>query len=77
MAEDGEKGLAGAWGRGQRIDRRRFELLKLAYVEARYSDQYDVSAEDLASLMATARNLRDRVTTACEIRIKALRQPIV
>lgn len=74
LAEAGDQSLAFAWPREQRLDRRRFELLKRAYVEARYSDQYDVSAEDLTSLMATARDLRDRVAGACEARIKSLRE---
>lgn len=75
LAEAGDHSLAVAWPREQRLDRRRFELLKRAYVEARYSDQYDVSAEDLTSLMATARKLRDHVASACEARVKSLREP--
>ena len=74
LAEAGDQSLAAAWPREQRLDRRRFELLKRAYVEARYSDQYDVSAEDLTSLMATARDLRESVAEACEARIKSLRE---
>jgi predicted nucleotidyltransferase/HEPN domain-containing protein len=75
LAEGGDQSLAEVWPREQRVDRRRFELLKRAYVEARYSAQYDVSADDLTSLMATARDLRDRVAAACEARIKSLREP--
>ena len=74
LAEAGDQSLAAAWPREQRLDRRRFELLKRAYVEARYSDQYDVSMEDLTNLMATTRDLRDRVAGACEARIKSLRE---
>jgi predicted nucleotidyltransferase/HEPN domain-containing protein len=39
LAEDHEPALVAAWPREQRDDRRRFEHLKRAYVEARYSDQ--------------------------------------
>lgn len=53
--------------------RRRFELLKRAYVEARYSDQYDASVEDLEWLMARARRLRDLVADLCRLRIAALK----
>ena len=74
LAEAGDQSLAAAWPREQRLDRRRFELLKRAYVEARYSDQYDVSAEDLTSLLATARKLRDHVAVVCEARIRSLRE---
>src|SRR5690606_8968089 len=37
LAEDKEARLIAAWPRDSKIDRRRFELLKRAYVEARYS----------------------------------------
>ena len=53
--------------------RRRFELLKRAYVEARYSDQYDASAEDLDWLMSRARHLRDLVADLCQTRIAELK----
>ncbi|MNN79084.1 hypothetical protein D3C81_1956950 [compost metagenome] len=65
--------LVAAWPREQRADRRRFELLKRAYVEARYSDQYDASAEDLEWLMARARALRDFVADLCQSRIAELK----
>lgn len=73
LAEGVDARLVQAWPREQRADRRRFELLKRAYVEARYSDQYDASAEDLAWLMARARALRDLVTDLCQARIAELR----
>lgn len=73
LAEDVDKRLVEAWPREQRIDRRRFETLKRAYVEARYSDQYDVSAEDLAAISSCARNLRDLVIRSCEERIAGLK----
>ena len=72
LAEDLDKSLVAAWPRKQRADRRRFELLKRAYVEARYSDQYDVTAEDLAHLDASARQLRDLVLASCQRRLAQL-----
>jgi len=42
-------------------------------VEARYSDQYDASVEDLEWLMARARRLRDLVADLCRLRIAALK----
>lgn len=72
LAEDVNTGLVEAWPREHRFDRRRFELLKRAYVEARYSDQYDASAEDLDWLMARARHLRDLVAALCQTRIAEL-----
>ncbi len=73
LAEDADKALAAAWPREARADRRRFELLKRAYVEARYSDQFDVSVEDLGALTQSARRLRDLVDVACKTRLEQLR----
>lgn len=73
LAEDVDTRLVEAWPREQRADRRRFELLKRAYVEARYSDQYDASAEDLEWLTARARILRDLVANLCQSRIAELK----
>lgn len=73
LAEDVDTRLVDAWPREQRADRRRFELLKRAYVEARYSDQYDASAEDLEWLTARARVLRDLVASLCQARIAELK----
>ncbi|MFC5345570.1 nucleotidyltransferase and HEPN domain-containing protein [Brevundimonas staleyi] len=73
LAEDVDRRLVEAWPREQRLDRRRFETLKRAYVEARYSDQYDVTAEDLEALTASAQRLRTLVTESCEARLAQLR----
>lgn len=72
LAEDVDKRLIEAWPREQRIDKRRFETLKRAYVEARYSDQYDVSVEDLEALATCAHRLRDLVAEICEERLGEL-----
>ncbi|MDQ1193795.1 putative nucleotidyltransferase/HEPN domain-containing protein [Brevundimonas vesicularis] len=73
LAEDVDKRLIDAWPREQRIDKRRFETLKRAYVEARYSDQYDVTVEDLGALASSARRLRDLVSETCQERILSLK----
>lgn len=72
LAEDTDKRLTAAWPREQRADRRRFELLKRAYVEARYSDQYDVDAGDLALQLEAAVRLRNLVAATSEERIAEL-----
>lgn len=61
LAEDKEPRLVEAWPRASKIDRRRFELLKRAYVEARYSANYEIAVEDLDALANSARRLRDLV----------------
>jgi uncharacterized protein len=73
LAEDIDTRLVEAWPREQRADRRRFELLKRAYVEARYSDQYDASVEDLEWLMTRAQTLREIVAELCQARIAELK----
>ena len=72
LAEDADRRLTAAWPRETRHDRRRFEFLKRAYVEARYSDQYDVTPEDQAALTEAATRLRDLVAGACRERIDRL-----
>lgn len=74
LAEAVDQRLVEAWPRTDRMDRRRFELLKRAYVEARYSDHYDVSPEDLRWLFASVECLRDLVAVSGEARLQALRQ---
>lgn len=61
LAEGKEPRLVEAWPRASKIDRRRFELLKRAYVEARYSANYEIAVEDLDALANSARRLRDLV----------------
>lgn len=47
-------------------------MLKRPYVEARYSDQYDLSSDDLARLMNGARRLQSLVQASCERRLRRL-----
>lgn len=74
LAEDKEPRLVEAWPRATKIDRRRFELLKRAYVEARYSPNYSISVEDLDALFTSVKRLRDIVSELCEKRIAELRR---
>ncbi|HJP70024.1 MAG TPA: HEPN domain-containing protein [Sphingomicrobium sp.] len=61
LAEDKESRLVQAWPRATKIDRRRFELLKRAYVEARYSANYEIGTDDLDALTKSVRDLRELV----------------
>jgi predicted nucleotidyltransferase/HEPN domain-containing protein len=74
LAEDNEPRLIEAWPRASKIDRRRFELLKRAYVEARYSANYEISRDDLEALSAAVRRLRDLVEQVSLERIAKLRE---
>ena len=76
LAEDSEPRLIGVWPRDRRLDRRRFQLLKRAYVEARYSTAYQIDVDDLTEILACVRSLRDvveHVSRECleELRAKA------
>lgn len=73
LSEDQEQRLIAAWPRESRQDRRRFELLKRAYVEARYSDQYEMTGADLSWLAAGVGRLRDAVEGIGRERILELR----
>jgi predicted nucleotidyltransferase len=73
LAEDSEPRLIEAWPRATRIDRRRFELLKRAYVEARYSASYEIGSDDLDALSQSVRTLRDIIEAVSRERIETLR----
>ncbi|HEX8444404.1 MAG TPA: HEPN domain-containing protein [Allosphingosinicella sp.] len=73
LAEDSEPRLIEAWARATKLDRRRFELLKRAYVEARYSASYAIETTDLEALSASVRRLRDIVEEVARERIEQLR----
>ena len=75
LAEDLEPDLR-VWPRDTREARRRFELLKRAYVEARYSEHYAISDADLIWLGERAEALIAAVETACAARIAALKSKV-
>jgi predicted nucleotidyltransferase len=61
LAEDNEPRLVDAWPRERRLDRRRFQLIKRAYVEARYSTAYSIDRDDLSDVLQSVQRLRDLV----------------
>jgi len=74
LAEDKEPRLIDCWPRATKLDRRRFELAKRAYVEARYSASYEVSVDDLEAIGVSVRNLRDTVDASSCAWLAELRQ---
>jgi len=74
LAEDREPRLVEAWPRSTKLDRRRFELTKRAYVEARYSAAYAIDNEDLQAIRAAVTSLRDIVETVSREWLDGLRQ---
>lgn len=68
-AEELDKRLIVAWPRDNRLARRRFELLSRAYVEARYSLNYEISDEELKWLVDRVKALQDMVEVICQERL--------
>ncbi len=68
-AEDLDTRLVDAWPRDSRVARRHFELLSRAYVEARYSASYEITAEELNWLIRRVKVLQDTVEMVCRERV--------
>jgi hypothetical protein len=57
--------LIPAWPRSNRFEKRSWELLRRAYVEARFSAHYAITAEELAWLLDRVTDLQARVERSC------------
>lgn len=66
--------MIAAWPREARVDRRRFELVKRAYVEARYSASYEIGTDDLTAIASSVRALRNVVEQVSSGRLDDLRR---
>ncbi len=71
-AEQLDMRLAEAWPRGTKFEQRSFELLRRAYVDARYSPHYKISAEELAWLGKRVTALQDLVKVVCREKLGML-----
>lgn len=74
LAEDKEPRLIDCWPRATKVERRRFELAKRAYVEARYSASYEISSDDLRAITAAVHKLREIVESVSREWLDHLRQ---
>ena len=72
QAERIDDRLFEAWPREAKADRSRFEKLKEAYIKARYSKHYAITADELEWLGARVQHLADIVETICRDRIAEL-----
>ena len=72
QAERLDRRLVDAWPRETRKERATFEKLKDAYVKARYSRHYRISAEELAWLAVRIEELGQTVHAVCAERIADL-----
>lgn len=68
-AEEVAPELVEAWPRADKFSRRCFELLREAYVNARYSPHYAISDEELAWISERVAVLEELVRAACERRL--------
>jgi predicted nucleotidyltransferase/HEPN domain-containing protein len=66
--------LIEAWPRDTRFAQRSFELLRRAYVDARYSPHYKITPEELQWLSERILALEGLVREVCEARLAELRQ---
>jgi len=74
LSEDKDPRLVEAWRRDTKLDRARFERLKRAYVEARYSASYEISGADLEALAGSVARLREIVVALCTERLDELKR---
>jgi predicted nucleotidyltransferase/HEPN domain-containing protein len=72
LTEAMEPRLKEVWPRSTKFERRCYELLRDAYVKARYSRQYRISEEQLAWLSERIELLQRLVRELCETRIAEL-----
>jgi predicted nucleotidyltransferase len=72
LAEAMEPRLTHDWPRSTKFERRCYELLRDAYVKARYSRHYRISDEQLAWLSERVELLQTIVRELCEMRIAEL-----
>jgi predicted nucleotidyltransferase/HEPN domain-containing protein len=64
--------LIAAWPRESRFEQRCWELLRRAYVDARYSPHYKITDEELAWLSGRVTDLQTRVRGICEAHLSSL-----
>ena len=76
LCEGHEDRLIEAWPRAPKRNRSKFELLKRAYVEARYSEHYKITPEELEWLAERVEVLTSLVKMACEEHIAGLREAV-
>lgn len=72
LAEPLDPRLASIWPTETKFEKRCFELLRAAYIKARYSRHYKINVEELAWLGARITALQEAVKAVCEERISRL-----
>ncbi len=73
LAEGFEPRLAKIWPTETKFEKRCYELLRAAYVKARYSRHYRITSEELTWLEGRVFALRQLVSEICAARLEQLR----
>lgn len=73
LAEQIDSNLITVWPRETKQDRRTFELLKRGYIDARYSEHYVITEEELAWLGSRAAKLQELVEALARNKISRLK----
>ena len=73
LAEPLDSRLAAIWPTDTKFEKRCFELLRAAYIKARYSKHYKITPEELTWLGERVSVLRATVRDICEEQIERLR----
>ena len=76
QADKLDRRLVAAWPRSNKSDRSKFEKLKDAYVKARYSKHYRISAEELEWLSTRVESLGQVVHEVCIDRLAELARKV-
>ena len=76
LCEDRDKRLVEVWPRYHRRHKRRFQLLKCAYVEARYSKHYKISKRELEWLGERVTHLQILCKSICKEHLTQLKTDI-
>jgi hypothetical protein len=69
-----EPSLKQVWPGAKREEKRAYARLREAYIKARYSREYRISADQLEWLGSRVELLRTLVERACAARLEALKQ---
>ena len=67
--------LISAWPRGDRFEKRCWELLRRAYVEARFSAHYVITQDELGWLLQHVADLQGRVERSCQQYLATIAPP--
>ena len=74
QCEQADERLKEAWPRSSRFEQRCFELLRKAYVDARYSPHYKIADDELGWLVSRVEVLQRLVRDAAGERLRQLRE---